>query len=154
MLNTDKILKQESESSLPHFGLEDLNDFVETLIETGKSNYERVCILIKLNKRPVFFHAGNKTTNENNVWISKKEHTVDLFDHSSLFEKALNADNPEQFFNDSGLSPQEYAIVGGGLPIIVDQVGIVGSLIVSGLTDEEDHELGYNSLLAYKEKIK
>lgn len=153
MLNSKLILDQEKDSSLPHFGLNDLNAFVEILKDTSKKNYERVCILIKLNKRVVFFHAGKDTTHENNVWISKKEHTVDTFDHSSLFEKAINQENPKQFYTDSGLSPKDYAIVGGGLPIFVDNTGIVGSLIVSGLTDEEDHELGYNALLAYKQKL-
>lgn len=153
MLNSNSIMEQEQNSSLPHFGLNDLNDFVETIKTTGKEDYEHVCILIKLNERVVFFHAGQNTTNENNVWINKKENTVDTFDHSSLFEKAINQDDPSQFYADNGLSPKDYAIVGGGLPILVDNTGIVGSLIVSGLTDEEDHELGYTSLISYKEKI-
>lgn len=153
MLKPDEILKQEKNSSLPHFGLEDLDAFVDVLKKVGGTNYQRVCILIKLNQREVFFHAGTSTTNENNLWVRKKENTVDTFDHSSLYEKALYADNAGQFYEDSGFSPKDFAVVGGGLPIFVDNTGIVGSLIVSGLTDEEDHELGYNALLEYKKQL-
>lgn len=153
MLKPEEILAQEQNSSLPHFGLEDLNAFVDVLKKVGGADYERVCILIKLNQREVFFHAGVNTTNENNLWVTKKENTVDTFDHSSLLKKALYLDNPDQFYEESGFSPKDFAIVGGGLPILVDNTGVVGSLIVSGLTDEEDHELGYNALMEYKKQL-
>lgn len=153
MLTTNLVLNQEKEANLPHFGLNDLNPFIDTLKKIGGDDYEKVCVLIKLNHRVVFFHAGNQTSNENNIWIAKKEHTVDLFDHSSLYEKLLNQGQEDQFFKDSGLSPKEVAIVGGGLPISVTNTGIVGSLIISGLTDEGDHDLGYRTLLDYKATI-
>jgi uncharacterized protein (UPF0303 family) len=153
MLTEQSVLAQEQETVLSHFGLADLNPFIQKLIEISGEDYEQVCVLIKLNKRPVFFHAGVATTNENNVWIAKKEHTVDQFDHSSLYEKLIYTENPAQFYQDSGLSPKDYAIVGGGLPIIVENTGIVGSLIISGLTDTGDHDLGYRTLLAYKSSL-
>ena len=153
MTTTQDILKQESETTLPHFGLADLNNFIATLKEIGNTNYEKVCVLIKLNKRPVFFHAGKFTTNENNIWIRKKENIVDMFDHSSLYEKLLYTNNSEKFYQETGLSPTQFAIVGGGLPIVVKGTGIVGCLIISGLSDVEDHNLGYNSLLAYKKLL-
>lgn len=150
MLTTELILEQEKKTALPHFGLNDLNPFIETLKKIGGEDYEKVCVLIKLNHRVIFFHAGQHTTNENNIWIGKKERAVDLFDHSSLYEKYLNKDHEDQFFKDSGLSPKDIAIVGGGLPLIITGTGIVGSLIISGLTDEGDHDLGYRALLDYK----
>ncbi|MCH5461760.1 hypothetical protein HC026_06630 [Lactobacillus sp. LC28-10] len=153
MLSAEEILNQETETTLPHFGLSDLNDFVDCLQKVGKDDYEKVCVLIKLNKRPVFFHAGKFTTNENNIWISKKEKAVDLFDHSSLYEKAINLNNESEFFTSSGLSPKDVAIVGGGLPIFVADTGIVGSLIISGLTDEGDHNLGYQTLVTFKKSL-
>jgi len=153
MLNQEEILNQEQATAVIHFGNNDLNQFVDILQNVAQSNYENVAVLIKINNRPIFFHAGKNTTNENNVWIKKKENTVDTFDHSSLFEKALFENNPLDFYESNGLSPKDYALAGGGLPIIVQNSGIIGSLIISGLTDEEDHELGYRALLSYKLQI-
>lgn len=153
MITAQEVLKQETEIVLPHFGLADLNSFVSILKEIDSTNYEKVCVLIKLNKRPVFFHAGKLTTNENNIWIKKKENVVDMFDHSSLYEKLLYTDKPEKFYQETGLSPTQFAIVGGGIPIIVKDTGIIGSLTISGLSDIEDHDFGCRVLLAYKELL-
>lgn len=150
MLTTDEITNQENQALLSHFNLADVDPLVDSLRKIGKADFERVCILITINKREVFFHAGTQTTHENNLWIQKKANVVDAFDHSSLFEKAVYADDPDSFYKGSGLSPKDFAIVGGGFPIGITNTGIIGSLIVSGLTDEEDHELAYNALLDLK----
>lgn len=153
MITLDNVLTQEKETELPHFNLTDVDYLVASLKKIGKENYEKVCILIKINQREVFFHAGNQTTNENNIWIKKKENVVDAFDHSSMFKKLSYLDDPNSFYQETGLSPRDYAIVGGGYPIAIKNTGVIGSLIVSGLTDEEDHELAYNSLLDLKSSL-
>lgn len=150
MLTLDKVIAQEKETELPHFNLSDVDSLVESLKKIGKDDYNKVCVLIKINKREVFFHAGTETTHENNLWIKKKENVVDAFDHSSMFKKLSYTDDPDAFYKESGLSPKDYAIVGGGYPIAIENTGVIGSLIVSGLTDEGDHELAYNSLLDLK----
>lgn len=153
MASLDDVLKQEQAAQLPHFNLADVDTLVANLKEIGQADFDRVCILIKINQREVFFHAGTQTTNENNLWIEKKSNVVDAFDHSSLFEKINYADDPQSFYRDGGLSPKDYAIVGGGFPIAVTDTGIIGSLIVSGLTDEEDHKLAYQALLKLKSQL-
>jgi len=153
MLSLTEILEQEKASQLPYFSLNDIDTLVTALRTVGKTDFDRVCISIKINKREVFFHAGSQTTNENNIWIRKKGNVVDMFDHSSLFEKAKYADNPENFYQKSGLSHQNFAIVGGGFPIGIQKTGTIGSLVVSGLTDEEDHDLAYQALLTLKTQL-
>ncbi|MFB9769202.1 heme-degrading domain-containing protein [Lactiplantibacillus modestisalitolerans] len=150
MLTTEEITQQEQQALLSHFNLADVAPLVESLREIGQEDFEKVCILITINKREVFFRAGTQTTHENNLWIQKKSNVVDAFDHSSLFEKAVYADDPDSFYKGSGLSPKDFAIVGGGFPIGIKNTGIIGSLIVSGLTDEGDHELAYKALLDLK----
>jgi len=147
MLTQTEIIGQEQRALLTHFDLADVDLLVTSLRKLGLKDFDKVCILITINKREVYFHAGTQTTNENNLWIHKKANVVDTFDHSSLLEKAIYADHPADFYTDSGLSPQDYAIVGGGFPIGIQGTGIIGTLIVSGLTDEEDHDLAYRALL-------
>lgn len=47
-----------------------------------------------------------------------------------------------------GLSPAHYATLGGGCPVTVEGVGVVGSVAISGLTETEDHELVVEALRA------
>ncbi|MFC6323866.1 heme-degrading domain-containing protein [Companilactobacillus baiquanensis] len=153
MITLKDVLAQEKKTELSHFNLKDVDGLVDSLKKIGKDDFNKVCILIKINQRIVYFHAGDQTTNENNLWIKKKENVVDAFDHSSLFKKIAYQDNPESFYKESGLSPKDYAIVGGGYPIAIENTGVIGSLIVSGLTDTGDHELAYNALLDFKSSI-
>ena len=147
MIDQNKIIGQEKNALLTHFNLDDVDKLVISLKKIGRENFDKVCILIKINKRIVFFHAGTQTTNENNLWIHKKANVVDKFDHSSLFEKAIYEENPDKFYINNGLSRRDYAIVGGGFPIGLESTGRIGSLIVSGLTDTEDHDLAYQALI-------
>ena len=65
----------------------------------------------------------------------------------------MYAGNEAKFYQDTGFSPKEFTIGGGGFPIFVKDVGIVGSLIISGLTDFEDHQLAYDSLISLKKEL-
>lgn len=151
MLSESQILQQEQETQLAHFSLFDVDKLVSILQDLGKKDFQKVCILITKSKREVYFHAGNQTSNENNLWITKKANVVDAFDHSSLLKKAQYANNPDAFYSESGLSIRDYAIVGGGMPILVNKTGIVGTIVVSGLTDESDHSLAYEALKTLKQ---
>lgn len=127
MLSESEVLSQEIESTLPYFNL----SLVDKLVNEIKKS----------------------TSSENNMWINKKLNTVEAFDHSTFYKKAVYAGNEAKFYQDTGFSPKEFTIGGGGFPIFVKDVGIVGSLIISGLTDFEDHQLAYDSLISLKKEL-
>lgn len=127
MLSESEVLSQEIESTLPYFNL----SLVDKLVNEIKKS----------------------TSSENNMWINKKLNTVEAFDHSTFYKKAVYAGNEVKFYQDTGFSPKEFTIGGGGFPIFVKDVGVVGSLIISGLTDFEDHQLAYDSLISLKKEL-
>jgi hypothetical protein len=55
-------------------------------------------------------------------------------------QQLLYAERGTTFDQATGLSTQEYAAYGGGMPIRVASVGIVGSFYAGGLPDVEDHD--------------
>lgn len=82
------------------------------------------------------------------MWLDRKQKTVETFQCASLevFTKAKT--DPEKF---AAYQTAEYAICGGGYPIIVDNQ-IIGCVIVSGLAHEDDHQLIVDALTQYKQK--
>jgi uncharacterized protein (UPF0303 family) len=53
-------------------------------------------------------------------------------------------------YEDMLLDPADYAWGGGGYPVRVKNTGLVGSICVSGLKGEEDHQIIVDALRAYK----
>lgn len=52
-------------------------------------------------------------------------------------ELRQNQESMEERF----LDPREYAACGGGFPIRVEEVGVIGSIVVSGMDHVSDHDL-------------
>ncbi len=89
------------------------------------------------------------TAADDDAWIERKVAVVRRFGHSSLYVcRALQAEGrtiQEKFLLDEA----EYAPHGGAFPITVRGVGVVGVVTVSGLSQEEDHQLVVEVLRAF-----
>ena len=75
-------------------------------------------------------------------WIRRKRNTVMRFGRSSYalgLELGLSGKTLEA--RHEGLTLKDYAMHGGGFPILLAGVGCVGSIIASGLPQREDHNL-------------
>jgi uncharacterized protein (UPF0303 family) len=141
----DEILKEleEQEKTLC------FNEFTpETALEVGlnlvdRAKRENKAIAIDITKHghQLFHYAFEGTSPDNDQWIARKNRVVNRFYKSSLYMhirlKKLGKSIEEKY----NLSSYEYAPYGGAFPIIVRNVGAVGTITVSGLTQEEDHEI-------------
>ncbi len=79
-------------------------------------------------------------------WIRRKRNTVRRFARSSyVIGRTLERDG-EDFEKRNALSLTDYAAHGGGFPIFVVGVGPVGSVVLSGLPQREDHGLVVSAL--------
>lgn len=96
------------------------------------------------NSHIVFQTAtGPGTSPENENWVRRKRNTIIRFGRSSWFMGCMFQGDSEKFYNLFAIGPEkriEYAISGGGVPIrIKGYEGVVASVVVSGLKQEEDH---------------
>lgn len=74
-------------------------------------------------------------------WIRRKRNTVRRFAKSS-YAVGRQLERDEQTMEARhGLELRDYAAHGGGFPIWVNGVGCIGSAIVSGLPQRDDHAL-------------
>lgn len=72
-------------------------------------------------------------------WITRKRRVVERYHRSTLATKVKYEERGTTFHESTGLSELEYASHGGGMPIIVSGVGVVGGFYASGLPEVEDH---------------
>lgn len=121
--------------------------------EASKNNYA-VGMSISLNHKKVFHCTMPNTAPLSDDWLRRKENTVYKFFKSS-FEMAYFLDKNEQTAHSRyGLAHEDFAIAGGGLPITVEGVGVVGAVAVTGLPQEKDHGLAADGILYVKSKQK
>ncbi|KAF2230479.1 hypothetical protein EV356DRAFT_453859 [Viridothelium virens] len=115
-----------------------------------------VVISISLaNSAQLLFHSVTRpggVTPDNEVWVARKRATVLRWGRSTWWMRRKYLEDGE-FLRRTGLGEQrgyEYAIHGGGFPIRVKGVeGVVGVVVVSGLRQEEDHQVIVEVLKEY-----
>jgi len=139
MLNT--LLEEERTLRFEAFDENTAWDLGSAIVAEAKSGNLPIAVDIRRGER-LLFHAGMEGASLNNdKWMERKIRTVNLVGHSSFYVakllESLGKTIAEKYF----VSPLEYAAAGGCFPIIVKGTGMVGTVTVSGLSQEEDHRL-------------
>lgn len=96
------------------------------------------------------FHASLQGTSpDNDEWIKRKVRLVYRLGHSSYYMGQLLKSKGKAIEEAYLISESQYAPHGGCFPIIVKDVGVIGTVTVSGLQQEEDHKLVVQTLRDY-----
>ena len=118
------------------------NDLRRRAVDRGAP----VTIEVRLAGETVFLHAMRGTTPANADWARRKRNVVELL-HRPSYALGLEAErNGRSELELMGLADRVVADHGGSFPIVVDGVGCVGVVTVSGLPQREDHELVVEAL--------
>lgn len=107
----------------------------EAVHEAGRG----LAISVRLWDRPLFFAATAGTSATNIHWIERKANTVKLTMKSTYRIVLERGDRPRMFEPEWGVDVKDFAIAGGGFPIHVEGVGVIGAVIGSGLPERDDH---------------
>jgi uncharacterized protein (UPF0303 family) len=94
---------------------------------------------IRLGQRPLFYTALPGTSVDNYEWVRRKVRTVLRFEKSSYLVGREHEKKNIVFSAIRGINPMKYALAGGGFPIRVKGVGMVGTVTVSGIPQRQDH---------------
>jgi uncharacterized protein (UPF0303 family) len=156
MNNIDELLltleKQENELQFSEFTSETALKIGLKLIEKAKKNNQKISIDITRNNHILFHYSFEGTSPDNDQWIIRKNRTVNRFNKSSfhvgVMLKSIDKTLEEKFY----ISTVDYAAHGGAFPIIIKGVGVVGTITVSGLAQEEDHEMVVTEIKEYLSK--
>jgi uncharacterized protein (UPF0303 family) len=105
-------------------------------------------IHIEVAGRQLFYAALPGTGPDNFSWASRKVKTVMRF-HASSYRVGLQHGPQRPFNADRGIDPMTHAPAGGGFPIAIRNVGVVGCVAVSGIPQREDHGFVVEALCAH-----
>jgi uncharacterized protein (UPF0303 family) len=148
-----QLLAQERTLTLPYLtmsGFIEIGDIAKTL---GLKNNLKVAIEVR-NYDWIVYHVNLPGSNpENDFWINRKARVVNLKRHSTLYERINAEERNIDWYVENNLNVSEYAIHGGGFPLRTRTEGFIGSLLISGLPQVEDHLFGVEVLKQYLTQI-
>jgi uncharacterized protein (UPF0303 family) len=145
---------EEAELRFPSFSNEDAIALGAAIAERARGRSLAVTVDIRRAAQQLFHLALAGTTADNDQWIIRKSRVVERFGHASfligLRLKLAGLSIEEKYC----VSSLEYSPHGGSFPITIQGTGLVGSVTVSGLPQEEDHALVVESIRAFLERPK
>ncbi|MDY3918511.1 MAG: heme-degrading domain-containing protein [Candidatus Limivivens sp.] len=132
---------QEEILQFSHFTNEDAWELGNVIAAEARRRQLPVAVSIRLNNGyTVFQYAADGTNLNNENWLRRKNNSVRTLEHSTLHTCMLLR-KEEASLEGWFLDPKEYAACGGGFPIRIEEVGVVGAILVSGLDHVSDHDL-------------
>lgn len=137
----ESLLREEERLQFTEFTNEAALELGTRFVDTARREKLGVTIDIQRNGQQLFHAAMPGTSIDNDEWIQRKNRVVNRFGHSSYYMGIRYESQNTTIQEKSLLDPAMYAAHGGAFPITIRDVGVVGTVTVSGLPQEEDHGL-------------
>lgn len=134
-----EIEAQERELVFTRFDNADAWELGSAMVAAAAERSLPVTIDIRRHGHQLFHAALAGTTADNDAWIERKVNVVNRFGASSYLIGRRLAAKGDVLDERLGLEPVRFAAHGGAFPIRIADVGVVGTVTVSGLPQSEDH---------------
>ena len=149
-----QLLQEEDELQFTRFNESTAWQLGTQMMEHAMRENLSVTIDITRGQQQLFHASMPGTAADNDEWIKRKVRLVNRFGHSSFYMGQLLKHKGKTIEQSYLISESEFAAHGGCFPIIVKGTGMVGTITVSGLPQEEDHKLVVESIRAFIAKEK
>ncbi|MBK8455270.1 MAG: heme-degrading domain-containing protein [Thiofilum sp.] len=136
----ERIALQEQRLRFTQFNADIAWDLGNRLRQKALERQQALVIDITINGFQLFCCAMAGTTPENTDWARRKRNVVNRFQRSSYAMGLHLAHKQVDLMDKYGLATSDYAAHGGCFPIRVSDV-MIGTVVVSGLPQREDHNL-------------
>lgn len=148
------LLEQEQELQFASFNETTAWQIGTQMVEHAMRENLPVTIDITRGQQQLFHYSMPGTAADNDEWVKRKVRLVNRFGHSSFYMGQLLKHKGKTIEQSYLISESEFAAHGGCFPITVKGTGMVGTITVSGLPQEEDHKLVIESIHAFIAKEK
>jgi uncharacterized protein (UPF0303 family) len=143
------LLRQGEELIFSSFDESDAWELGSLFVEKAQRGNLGISIDISTKDKILFHYSCPGTNPDNDQWIIRKKNLVNRFGHSSwYFGQKLIQDGTtlEERYCVSG---NDYAAHGGCFPLAIEGSGIIGTITISGLPQEEDHTLVVSTITEF-----
>ncbi|MFQ3560097.1 heme-degrading domain-containing protein [Streptomyces gramineus] len=144
--SVEELEKQERRLVFRQFTYDDAWALGSLLVEMARERQAPVAVDIHRGGQQLFHAALPGSTPDNDAWIARKRRVVERYGAASYLVGARFRAKGTTFEESSRLDPDTYAAHGGSFPITVENVGVIGSVTVSGLPQLQDHRLVVEAL--------
>ncbi len=144
-----QLLEEEQELQFINFNEDSAWKLGSQLVEKCMRDELPVTIDITRGEHQVFHAALRGTSADNDEWVKRKVRLVYRFGHSSFYIGQLLKSKGKKIEEAYLISESLYAAHGGCFPIILKDTGMIGTITVSGLPQEEDHKLVVQAIRDY-----
>lgn len=135
------LLEQERRLTFPRFDNDTAIDLGMMLMAVARERSLPITIDVTRAGQQIFHVSLPGTVADNDHWVARKVAVVMRFGHSSFYVGRSCVARGVSFEDRFLVDPRAYAPHGGSFPVIVAGTGLVGTVTVSGLPQEEDHAL-------------
>jgi uncharacterized protein (UPF0303 family) len=135
------LLEQERRLTFPRFDNDTAIDLGMMLMAVARERSLPITIDVTRAGQQIFHVSLPGTVADNDHWVARKVAVVMRFGHSSFYVGRSCVARGVSFEERFLVDPRAYAPHGGSFPVIVAGTGLVGTVTVSGLPQEEDHAL-------------
>ena len=145
----EELKQQEQELQFASFSNADAVAIGLDLHRMARERSLPITIDIARNGQQLFHLAMPGTSADNDQWIIRKCRLANRMQMSSfhigIMLKDMGTTLEEGFY----ISSMDYACHGGCFPIYIKNTGMIGTITVSGLAQEDDHKVVVEAIRAY-----
>lgn len=144
-----QLLQEEQELQFNTFNEDTAWEIGNALIQVAIRDQLPVTVDVTRGEHQIFHASRPGTSADNDEWVRRKIRLVNRFGHSSFYIGQLLKSKGKSLEEAYLISESIYAPHGGCFPIIVKGSGMVGTITVSGLPQEDDHRLVVDTIRGY-----
>jgi uncharacterized protein (UPF0303 family) len=153
--NSTELLALEDELTLNVLTNKEAVELGECVIKIAREKNLPIATRVYIGDWIAFHVSLPGSDAENDRWMARKVRTVAAKGHSSMCLRILAEEagiTEKDWYAQNDLAESDHAIHGGAFPLRVDGVH-VGTVVVSGIPQEDDHRLAVESLRMYLRNI-
>ncbi|WLD58600.1 heme-degrading domain-containing protein [Salinispirillum sp. LH 10-3-1] len=140
IVSLDTLLKQESDLQFTQFDHTTGWALGELLHQRALQKQVALVIEVFAFQQVIYRVATAGAQPEQHHWVERKRASVLRFGHSTYFLGQSHAARGKVFEEKDYIDARVYAGHGGGFPLRLRNMGVIGAVTVSGLPQEEDHQ--------------
>ena len=154
--NSKELLALEDELTLTVFTNKEAVEIGECVVKIAREKNLPIATRVYIGDWIAFHVSLPGSDAENDRWMARKVRTVAAKGHSSMYLRILAEEAriaEKDWYAQNDLAESDHAIHGGAFPLRVDGIH-VGTVVVSGIPQEDDHRLAIESLKIYLRNFK